>query len=164
MSDRKQIITNFLTIIREDKKNVSYLLYYAALQSILVLTIPLASSFIINSILSHAAISILVLALIVISIFIFVTFVKIIQEYIVEKFQQKLFVTASIKIAELAANLKRDTAHIRNKVDRNMNYFFDITSIQKAFPVILLDGTGLVRECKTNCVNPPSAYKSLRIF
>ena len=89
MSIKMQIISNAMNIIKEDKKNVFYLLYYSAIKSILVLSIPLASSFIINSVLSHASISVFVLGFIVVTIFIFITFLKVIQEYIVEKLDRK---------------------------------------------------------------------------
>lgn len=143
MSIEMQIFSNALNIIKEDKKNVFFLLYYSAIKSILVLSIPLASSFIINSVLSHASISVFVLGFIVITIFIFITFLKVIQEYIVEKFQQKIFVQTGSKISQLAVGFNKDTCDIKNKTKVYMNYFFDITSIQKLFPIVLLDGAGL---------------------
>ncbi len=143
MSIKMQIISNAMNIIKEDKKNVFYLLYYSAIKSILVLSIPLASSFIINSVLSHASISVFVLGFIVVTIFIFITFLKVIQEYIVEKFQQKIFVQTGIKVAQLAVDLKKETTDTKSKINIYMNYFFDITSIQKLFPIVLLDGAGL---------------------
>lgn len=144
MSMKMQIFSNAMKIVKKDKKNVFYLLYYSALKAILVLSIPLASSFIINSVLSHASISVLVLGFIVISIFVFITFLKVLQEYIVEKFQQKIFVQTGIEIAELASNLKGGASQKKKDLDKYMNYFFDITSIQKLFPIVLLDGAGLV--------------------
>ncbi|MDF1880352.1 ABC transporter ATP-binding protein [Sulfurimonas sp. MAG313] len=144
MSIKRKVIFNAYKVIKEDKKNISYLLYYSMIKSILVLSIPLASSFIINSVLSHATISVFVLGLTVVIIFMFITFLSILQEYIVEKFQQKIFVKTGIRIAELAINLKKETQSAKNEVTRYMNYFFDIMSIQKLFPIVLLDGVGLV--------------------
>jgi len=144
MSIKMQILYNAMSIIKDDKKNVFYLIYYSAIKSVLVLSIPLASSFIINSVLSHASISVLILGLLVITAFVFITFLKIIQEYIVEKFQQKIFIQTSIKISRLAVDLENDEN--KDQIDRYMNYFFDVSSIKKLFPIVLLDGTGLIMQ------------------
>jgi ABC-type bacteriocin/lantibiotic exporter with double-glycine peptidase domain len=143
-SVEKNILKNIFDIIREDKKNLFYLLYYSAIEAILVLSIPLVSVFIINSILAHTAISIFVLGTIVIIIFTLVTILQIMKEYIVEKFQQKIFITNAVKISKLATSLQQTPEEIRLSMDKLMNYFFDITSIQKVFPVLVLDGSGLM--------------------
>ena len=146
MKQENDIFSSVSKIVRQDKKNVFYLIYYSAVKAILVLSIPLASSFIINSVLAHASISVFVLGFIVITTFIFITILKVIQEYIVEKFQQEIFVKTAIEIAELASTVSNKAFNTKfvSNTDKYMNYFFDITSIQKLFPVILLDGVGLV--------------------
>ncbi len=146
MNIEKKIFSSIAKVIRQDKKNVFYLIYYSTIKAILVLSIPLASSFIINSVLAHASISVSVLGFIVITAFVFITVLNVIQEYIVEKFQQQIFVQTGIEIAELATNLRNKTldSKLAGNIDQYMNYFFDITSLQKLFPVILLDGAGLV--------------------
>lgn len=142
MSIQTQVLTNVINTIKEDKQNILYLLYYSTIKSVLVLSIPLATSYIINSVLSHASISIIVLGLILLSTYGVITFLKVIQEYIVEKFQQKIYVQTGIKVFEEAVELEhqRDTTLI----NKYMNYFFDVTSVQKIFPILLLDGAGLI--------------------
>jgi ABC-type bacteriocin/lantibiotic exporter with double-glycine peptidase domain len=144
MSVESGVLKSISEIVKEDKKNILYLLYYSAIEAILVLTIPLASVFIINSILAHSSISITVLGTIVVVIFTIITLLQIMKEYIIEKFQQKVFVYNGIKISKKAINLKDASAETKASIDKLMNYFFDITSIQKVFPVLLLDGTGLI--------------------
>lgn len=146
MNIEKNIFSSISRVIRQDKKNVFYLIYYSTINAILVLSIPLASSFIINSILAHASISVTVLGIIVITAFVFITVLNVIQEYIVEKFQQQIFVQTGIEIAELASSLSKKGLDEKtdSHTDQYMNYFFDITSLQKLFPVLLLDGAGLV--------------------
>lgn len=146
MNIEKKIFSSISKVIRQDKKNVFYLLYYSTINAILVLSIPLASSFIINSVLAHASISVAVLGFIVITAFVLITMLNVIQEYIVEKFQQQIFVQTGIEIAELASDLSKKASDksISCHTDQYMNYFFDITSLQKIFPVLLLDGAGLV--------------------
>lgn len=130
--------------MKEDRKNIFFLLYYSAIEAILVMSIPLASSFIINSVLAHASISVLVLGTIIIVIFILTTLLQIVKEYIVEKFQQKIFVTTGIEVAQMATHLKPSSIGTKDSIDKYMNYFFDISAIQKFFPILLLDGTGLI--------------------
>ena len=144
MDVKKQVISSITKIMKEDRKNILFLLYYSAIEAILVMSIPLASSFIINSVLAHASISVLVLGTIIIVIFILTTLLQIVKEYIVEKFQQKIFVTTGIEVAQMAAHLKPSSIDTKDSIDKYMNYFFDISAIQKFFPILLLDGTGLI--------------------
>ena len=131
-------------IIQEDRKNIIHLFYYSIIEAILVLSIPLASAIVINSVLAHASLSIVVLGSIVLILFVFITILQLIQEYIVEKFQQKVFLKTGIEIATKAINLNDKDKVDQKKHRKLMNYFFDITSIQKFFPILLLDGVGLV--------------------
>ena len=144
MNIRQKVVSSLINIMKADKKNIFYLLYYSVIEAILVLAIPLASSFIINSILAHASISVFVLGFIVVIVFMMSTALQIIKEYIIEKFQQKVFVQTGIKIAKMAVDLEDATEQKKHSIDKYMNYFFDIGAIQKFFPVLLLDGTGLV--------------------
>jgi len=144
MEVQKSVISSIIKIMQEDKKNIFYLLYYSVIEAILVMSIPLASSFIINSVLAHASISVLVLGSIVIVIFILTTLLQVVKEYIIEKFQQKVFVTTGIKVAETATRLKAPSGEANEAINKCMNYFFDISAIQKFFPILLLDGTGLI--------------------
>ena len=93
------IFDNVNKIIREDTKSIYHLIYYSLINAILVLSIPLASSIVINSVLAHASLSIFVLGFIVIVLFLFVTVIQVLKEYIVEKFQQKIFLKTGIEIA-----------------------------------------------------------------
>lgn len=144
MDVKTQVILSITKIIKEDRKNVLLLLYYSAIEAILIMSIPLASSFIINSVLAHASISVIVLGFIVIIIFILTTLLQVVKEYIIEKFQQKVFVSAGIEVAEMAVHLKSLSLDTKDTIDKYMNYFFDISAIQKFFPILLLDGTGLI--------------------
>lgn len=138
------IFNNVQKIIREDRKNLYHLLYYSIIDAILVLSIPLASTFVINSVLAHASVSVFVLGFIVLVLFFFVTVIQVLKEYIVEKFQQKVFIKTGIEIATKALdieNKKSADPHVHKKL---MNYFFDITAIQKFFPILLLDGVGVI--------------------
>ncbi|MCF6205508.1 MAG: ABC transporter ATP-binding protein [Sulfurovum sp.] len=133
--------TQLSQVLKSDKQNIYYLLYYSFLEAVLLMISPLASAFIINSVLSHATVSIMVLALVVIVIFFGIAFLQIIKEYIIEKFEQKIFVENAINVAKLA----KEESHVSDakQVDKYMNYFFDVISIQKLFPTLVLNGSGL---------------------
>jgi len=144
MDLKKKIFKKLSMIVAEDKTNIFYLLYYSAVEAVLVLSIPLASAFIINSILAHSSISIIVLGFIVVTIFGLTTMLQIVKEYIIEKFQQKIFVKTAIEISQMATNLQDTPDGMKKHTDKFMNYFFDVTSIQKVFPVLILEGSGLI--------------------
>ena len=158
MTIERKMFINIMKLIKKDKKSVFYLIYYALIEAILLLSIPLAASFIINSVLAHAEISVFVLGFIVILSFLLVIFLKVLQEHIVENFQQKIFVNTAIEIMELTCDLKVKSSESegnkeqKETLDRYMNYFFDVTSIQKVFPNILLDGAGLVMKVVASLV------------
>ncbi len=144
MQTDRSIVSSITSLIKEDKRQILYLIYYSTIEAILLLSIPLASSFMINSILAHASISIAVLGGVIITTFLLAAVLQVGKQYIVEKFQQKVFVNMGIKIATRAIQAKDRDSHYKEKVDKQMNYFFDIEAIQKIFPVMLLDGTGLI--------------------
>jgi putative ABC transport system ATP-binding protein len=140
-----EIVINYVKkIIKDDRKNIFHLLYYSVIDAILVLSIPLASAIIINSVLAHASLSIVILGSIVLLLFVFITILQLLKGYIVEKFQQKVFLKEGTEIATKALHLDHEDHDDEKKHRKLMNYFFDITSIQKFFPILLLDGLGLV--------------------
>lgn len=77
-------------------------------------------------------------------LFIFVALARVIQQYIVEKFQQKIFVEKAIEIFENSHSIVRKGLHFKEPIKKAMNYFFDITILQKFFPTIMLEGTALI--------------------
>lgn len=136
------VLTRFKEIVDKDKKNILYMLYYSMVEGLLLLVIPLTSAVIINSVLAHATLSITILSLILIVVFSIIVGLQILKGYMIEKFEQKIFIEQSIEVSQLALNAS-DTSSSQT-VDKYMNYFFDVLSIQKLFPIILLDGTALV--------------------
>jgi ABC-type bacteriocin/lantibiotic exporter with double-glycine peptidase domain len=144
MSVNKIIFNSAKKIIKEDKKIITTLLYFSLIEALLTLSIPLSSSFIVNSVMSHAEISLYILGFIMIILFLIVTLLQVTREYIIEKFQQKIFVTSAIDISTHAVNQDVRVAKKEHNLDKQMNYFFDITAIQKFFPLFWLDGMAIV--------------------
>lgn len=144
MISNKIFIDFIKTIIKEDRKNVLHLFYYSIIEAVLVLSVPLAAAIVINSVLSQASLSLVILGIILLILFIFITTLQLLKEYINEKFQQKVFLTRGIDVAQKALNLNHGESADKDKHRKLMNYFFDITSIQKFFPLLLIDGLGVV--------------------
>ena len=130
------------SLLKKERKTLLYLAYYSILEATLLMVAPLTSAFIINSVIAHAHVSIVTLSGIVLVIFIGVAILQVIKAFIIEKFEQKIFVSNAIQIALLAIGKKErlDPATI----DKYMNYFFDVVSIQKVLPQIILNGVALV--------------------
>jgi ABC-type bacteriocin/lantibiotic exporter with double-glycine peptidase domain len=150
MNVTKIVLDNINRIVRDDRRNIFYLVYYSAIEAVLVLSIPLASSFVINSVLAHASISLLMLGFVVIILFILVTMLQVIKEYIIENFQQRVFLKTGIKVASMATGYRGSDA--TQEHGKYMNYFFDIAAIQKFFPILLLDGVGLAAKIVVSLV------------
>jgi ABC-type bacteriocin/lantibiotic exporter with double-glycine peptidase domain len=144
MDIKAKILNGFIETLKADKRSVYYVLYYTLLEGILVLSIPLTSSFVINSLIAHSYISLFTLGTIISVVFIFIVFLRLLQEYIIEKFEQRVFVKEGYEVANKAFRLKEEHRTTSYPIDKLMNYFFDITTIQKIFPVLILNGAGLI--------------------
>ena len=142
--ENREILKEFLNLIKKDKRLIYYLTYYSLIEGILVLSIPLSLDFTINSIIAHSTFSVTVVGFIIIAIFVFITIARILQEYILEKFQQKIFVETGLQTFDLAENVKNKPLKISEPIKKVMNYFFDVTTVQKFFPIVILGGITLL--------------------
>ena len=133
-------MSNLKKMVAQDKKNILYFFYYSLLEAFLLLIAPLTSAFIINSVIAHASISIITLSIIVIIVFGMIVFIQVLKIYMIEKFEQKIFVQSSIEVANLAIK----TQVSKEEIDKYMNYFFDVVSIQKILPSIFISATSLI--------------------
>lgn len=140
MSKITTITQSFFQTIKEEKKILKLLLIYSFLEAILVLSVPLSTTFVVNNVIANSGISVITLGLIISILFVFIISLKLTREYIVEKLQQKIFV----KNAFLIANKLFKYEEVKTISKKYMNYFFDISSIQKFFPLFFLDGLGIV--------------------
>ena len=142
--ENREILKEFLNLIKKDKRLIYYLTYYSLIEGILVLSIPLSLDFTINSIIAHSTFSVTVVGFIIIAIFVFITIARILQEYILEKFQQKIFVETGLQTFDLAKDIKNKSLNIDEPIKKVMNYFFDVTTVQKFFPIVILGGITLL--------------------
>lgn len=120
---------------------------YVILDSILMLSVPVFTSLIVNNIIAHATISVITLTSILFVILLIVMVVKSTQEYLVEKFKQRLFVEKSIDIAEACLKCSQN-----KEFQKGVLYFFSVISLQKIFPKFILGATALVVEIITGLI------------
>jgi len=144
MGIKNIVKAGFVKTAQLDIGSIYYVLYYTLIESLLVLSIPLTSSFVINSLISHSSISAFVLGSVISVVFVFIVILRLLQEYIIEKFEQRVFVEQGFDIADKAMQISKNAAAPKDPVDKLMNYFFDITTVQKIFPLFVLNGAGLV--------------------
>lgn len=120
---------------------------YAILDSILMLSVPVFTSLIVNNIIAHATISVITLTSILFVILFMAMVIKSIQEYLVEKFKQRLFVEKSIDIAEACLRCNES-----KELQKGVLYFFSVISLQKIFPKFILGAAALIVEIITGLV------------
>lgn len=126
-------------ILLDEKENLYIFLVYAVIISLLYLCVPLAAQILVNTI----AAGILLQPLLIISItvlvgLIFLGILRILQLYITEILQRKVFAKTSLNIASKVPYL--ELRHFgKIYAPELVNRFFDVVTIQKALTLILLE-------------------------
>lgn len=146
MGIKTSVWQGFYNTTRSDLRSIYYIMYYTLIESVLTLVIPLVSSFVINSLMAHSSVSVVTLGIIIFIVFASITFLRLMQEYIVEKFEQRVFIEKGLEIAEKAYDIRDKSVKTEYPIDRLMNYFFDITTIQKILPIFIINGAGLIAQ------------------
>lgn len=146
MGIKTSVWQGFCDTTRSDLRSIYYIMYYTLVESVLTLVIPLVSSFVINSLMAHSSVSVITLGIIIFVVFASITFLRLMQEYIVEKFEQRVFIEKGLEIAEKAYDIRDKSVKTEYPIDRLMNYFFDITTIQKILPIFIINGAGLIAQ------------------
>lgn len=142
--DSVSSLRKFFRLLELDKQDILQVYFYAILAGILNLTLPLGIQSIINLIggaqLSTSwiiLIMLITLAAILSGIF------QIVQLYITEKIQQRIFARTSFRFAIRIPRLKMEK--IGNKhLPELMNRFFDTVTLQKGLSKLLLDFSAAV--------------------
>lgn len=136
---RSPAFLRLLGLLAQEKKNLIIFLIYASLISLLYLMIPIAAQILVNVI--AAGILLQPLVLISISVLIgllFLGFLRILQIYITEILQRKIFAQISLNIADKIPKI--DQRHFSEVYAPELiNRFFDTVIIQKTLTLILLE-------------------------
>jgi ABC-type bacteriocin/lantibiotic exporter with double-glycine peptidase domain len=132
-------IKRFFNILKEEKNQVYAIYFYAILNGLITLTLPLGIQAILNFILGgRITTSWIILIVIVAAGVIFGGFLQISQLQIMEKFQQRIFSKSGLSIAYRLPRIKTEILHGKYGPEI-INRFFDTVSLQKGMAKILID-------------------------
>jgi ABC-type bacteriocin/lantibiotic exporter with double-glycine peptidase domain len=126
-------------LLQTEKKDISYIYFYAIMMGMVSLSLPLGIQAIIGLISGGLFInSVIVLMVLVILATIVSGWLQVLQLSVVEILQQRLFAKASVEFTFRIPRIKIEALH-NQYAPELMNRFFDIMSIQKSLPKILID-------------------------
>ncbi len=139
MNENLSPVARIFNLLKLEGKEISAIYFYAILNGLILLAIPVGIQALIGFAQTNTASSsiVLLIAMVVISVFV-AGVLQVKQMQVIEKIQQKIFVRYSFDIAQKVPALKLsavDNYYLPELVNR----FFDITILQKSLSKLLLD-------------------------
>ncbi|SNS26962.1 ABC-type bacteriocin/lantibiotic exporter, contains an N-terminal double-glycine peptidase domain [Belliella buryatensis] len=132
-------LKRFMRFLEEEKRDVYAIYFYAILNGIVSLSLPLGIQAILNFILGGRISTSWVILVVVVGAGIsFGGFLQISQLYLTEKLQQRIFTKSGFSFAYRLPRLKLDALHDKHAPDL-VNRFFDAVNLQKGLAKILID-------------------------
>lgn len=132
-------LKRFFRLLKEEKSQVYSIYFYAILNGLITLTLPLGIQAILNFILGgRISTSWIILVLIVAAGVAFGGFLQISQLQIMEKLQQRIFTKSGLSIAYRLPRVKAEILHGKYGPEI-VNRFFDTVNLQKGLSKILID-------------------------
>jgi ABC-type bacteriocin/lantibiotic exporter with double-glycine peptidase domain len=128
-----------IRLLKVDKKEIIYLYIYAIINGLVNLSLPIGVQSIIGLVMgAQISTSLVVLISLVILGVVFSGVLTIMQQWIVEAMQQRVFVRSSFEFAYRVPRLKLDA--LKNAYPPELiNRFFETVTIQKTLPKLLID-------------------------
>jgi ATP-binding cassette subfamily B protein len=134
-----QPITRILRVLKMERHEISSVYFYAILQGLIQLSLPLGIQSIISFVLGGTISASLIFLIVLVVGGVFITgLLQVNQLKLIEKVQQKIFVRYSFVIADRLPRInlqKLDGGYLPEMVNR----FFDTISLQKGISKLLLD-------------------------
>ncbi len=132
-------IKRFFSLLNEEKRDVYAIYFYAILNGLVTLSIPLGIQAILNFILGGRITTSWIILVIVVAVGVaFGGFLQISQMQISEKLQQRIFTKSGLAIAYRLPRVKTEVLHGEYGPEV-VNRFFDTVNLQKGLSKILLD-------------------------
>lgn len=136
---RKNPITRILQVLKLEKQEITSIYFYAILNGIVQLSLPLGIQSIISFVLGGSiSTSLIVLIILVVLGVLFNGFISVQQMQLIEKVQQQLFVRYSFEYAHKIPRLDLKSVD-RYYLPELVNRFFDTISLQKGISKLLLE-------------------------
>jgi ABC-type bacteriocin/lantibiotic exporter with double-glycine peptidase domain len=132
-------IKRFFSLLKEEKSQVYSIYFYAVLNGIVTLSLPLGIQAILNFILGGRISTSWVILVIIVAVGVaFGGFLQISQLQIMEKLQQRIFSKSGLSIAYRLPKVKAEILH-GEYAPEIVNRFFDTVNLQKGLSKILID-------------------------
>lgn len=132
-------VARVFRLLKEEKQNISHIYFYAIMMGLVSLALPLGIQAIIGLISGGLFLnSVIVLMLLVVAATIVSGWIQVLQLSVVEVLQQRIFAKAAIEFAFRIPRLRIEGLG-NSYAPELMNRFFDVLTIQKSLPKILID-------------------------
>ena len=132
-------VKRFFALLKEEKSQVYSIYFYAVLNGLITLSLPLGIQAILNFILGGRITTSWVILVIIVALgVIFSGFLQISQLQIMEKLQQRIFSKSGLSIAYRLPKIKTEILH-GEYAPEVVNRFFDTVNLQKGLSKILID-------------------------
>lgn len=137
-------LPRLLRLIRAERADLRIILLFAVLAAVLTLTVPVAVQIIVNTVAFGALIQPLYAMLAVLTVCLTMAgILGVLQRYLVELIQRRLFVRLAADLAERFAHMRRDAAD-ECRGPQLVHRFFDVVTVQKSAAILLLEGLSAV--------------------
>jgi ABC-type bacteriocin/lantibiotic exporter with double-glycine peptidase domain len=132
------------TLIQLDKPDVILILIYTLVAGLLTLVVPIGTQALVNTIAAGVFVQpLIVLSLLVLLGLLLSGFLKLLQFYLVELIQQRIFARIALDIAEKLAHIDH-LALLDRYAPELVNRFFDVLTIQKNLAKLLVQWPALI--------------------
>ena len=132
-------VKRFFSLLKEEKKQVYAIYFYAILNGLITLSLPLGIQAILNFILGGRITTSWGILIVIVALgVVFGGFLQISQLQIMEKLQQRIFAKSGLSIAYRLPRVKTEIMHGEYGPEI-ANRFFDTVNLQKGLSKILID-------------------------
>ncbi len=139
MQEKRHPLSKFADLLASERKVLWFFLVYATIAGLILLSIPLGIQSMIGFISSgQISTSVIVLIALVLLGILISGAMQIMQLYLVEHLQQKLFVNTAFDFAYRIPRMKLESLFQQNPTELS-NRFFDVVILQKGFAKLLTD-------------------------
>ncbi len=133
-------VGRFLTMVKPDRKDIGIVFFYAVLVGLLSLAVPVASKSVVNTITFGALLQpLFILVVLVFAGLVFSGVVRLLQIWMIEYIQRRIFVRVSLALADRLPRVKHEVFAEKHGPEL-VNRFLEVASVQKATALMLLEG------------------------
>ncbi len=139
-------VTRFFRLLKSEKKEILYILFYSLVIGVISLVLPLGIQTTVELISGGVFFSsvYVLIAMVIVGVLI-AGGLQVVQFTLVEHLQRKIFTKASFEFAFRIPRLKAE-AILENYAPELVNRFFDVITIQKGLPKLLIDlASGIIQ-------------------